>query len=587
MTSGIYLDTGSLSSDMFSTLQRYYRNLNVDPEYIEGKWRQWEQTPALTVYMARKNNEVVGWLIYNRHKSTIEEFQLTGDHIEDGIESQIVDALVNNENLIAAEVLSIDRDKYQWMVEYGFRPISFTAGNFSQIKLELSTAVLIEKLDKLKSARSYSKTETVCIEKVPATQTYSEVKDGLANLIARLGGLDKFVKKGQSVVIKPNIVSDHGLKDGVYTGGVVTDIRLIKALVEILLPVAGKVIIAEGSSINRSETRHQFMHYGYDSIVNLDPDKISLVDLNNDELVEKAVPGAKRMTSRKIPLTLDKADVIISVPVMKTHFAAVVSLSIKNLQGAVPPLEKYMSHFFGLWQNLVNINHIIKPQLIIIDGLTGQEGFGPLSGTPKQMDVLIGGTNPVAVDSVAMRIMGIAPVTSPPVRLAYLQGLGPIEDDKIEIIGPSIDEVASPFIQPEFNLSNGRDINIHVGNPCQGCRAYFHFTLSKLRRPDPRDKTRQLIDRPFEKAVNIFLGPETPCEINPDETNIFMGICQQHHAQMGKHVPGCPPHTEAIIESVFGLFPDVQKAKYADKNEESRLGEMLQEILNMPRRKEA
>lgn len=577
----IYLENERLSSLLFNTFKEYYQNLKVNPAFIESRWQQWEKESSIIVYMAKMESEVVGWVIYNPRKSTIEEVLVAGPGRENGLEEKIIDALIKKENLVAAEILSLDKEKYEWMVKYGFRPTSsFDAGGFSYIKLDLSTAVLIEKLDQFNSARTYGQTEQVAIEKIPATQTYVEIKGGLANLIDKLGGIANFVKKGQSVVIKPNIVSDHGLKDGVYKGGIVTDIRLIKALVEMLLPVAGKVIIAEGSSINRSETNNQFIHYGYDSLVALDPEKVSLIDLNNDKQVEKAVPGAKRMNSRKIPLTMEKADVIINVPVMKIHFAAVVSLGIKNLQGAVPPLEKYMSHFFGLWQSLVNINHLIKPQLTIIDGLTGQEGFGPLSGTPKKMNLLIGGTNPVAVDASAMRIMGLDPVASPPVRLAYLQGLGPIEKDQIEIIGPPIDEVASEFIQPEFNLASGRDITIHEGNPCQGCRAYFHFTLSKLRKPDPQDNNRHLIDRPFAKKVNIFLGPATDCEIKPEETNLFMGICQQHQAQMGKHMPGCPPHTEVIIDAVFSLFPDIERVKYADKNEEVQLGEMLQVILN-------
>lgn len=578
----IYLENGNLSFLLLNTFREYYRDLKINPTYIADRWEKWEKELSIIVYAAKMEFEVVGWVIYNPQNSTIEEVLVTGQWKGSGLESQIVDALIKNENLVAAEILSIDEEKYEWMVQYGFRPSSsFDFGGFSHIKLDFSTAILIEKLNQFDSARSYGQIEKVAVEKIPATQSYTEIKTGLANLIDKLGGIAKFVQAGESVVIKPNIVSDHGLKDDVYKGGIVTDIRLIKALVEMLLPVAGKVIIAEGSSINRSETNNQFVHYGYDDIVALNPQKVSLVDLNKDEQVEKMVPGAKRMTSRKIPLTMEKADVIINVPVMKIHFAAVVSLGIKNLQGAVPPLEKYMSHFFGLWQNLVNINHLIKPHLTIIDGLTGQEGFGPLSGTPKQMDVLIGGTNPVAVDAVAMRIMGIDPITSPPVRLAYLQGLGPIKNDQIKIIGSPVDEVASEFIQPEFNLASGRDIIIREGNPCQGCRAYFHFTLSKLRKPDPQDNTRHLIDRPFSKKVNIFLGPYTDCDINPEETNLFMGLCQQHHAHMGKHMPGCPPHTEVIIEAVFSLFPDIERAKYADKNEEVHLGEILQEILSM------
>jgi len=584
MTAEISLRKGKLSTVLLNCLQDYYKTININPDYILVKWQQWQNDPEITISLVKKSSEVIGWVIYNSKRSTIEEILLKKEWRDRDIEPGVVDALIKRESLLAAEIVDGDEAKYQWMVDYGFRPTrSFNIGEITGVKLDLSTAVLIKKSNYFKTTRTYSKKELVAIERIPETQTEMEIKIGLDNLLDNLGGLNRFVKPGQTVVIKPNVVSDHGLKDGFYKGGIVTDIRLIKALVKMLLPVAGKVIIAEGSSINRSKTSKMFNHYGYDSVVAIDPAKISLVDLNEDVQIEKTVPGGKRMSARKVPLTIEKADVLISIPVMKIHFAAVVSLSIKNLQGAVPPLEKYMSHFFGLWQNLVNISHLVKPHLIIIDGLTGQEGFGPLSGTPKQMDVLIGGTNPVAVDSVTMRIMGIDPVASPPVYLAYLQGLGPIEPAKIKIIGSSIDEVRSEFEQPKFNLVSGRDIRIHEGSPCQGCRAYFHFTLSKLRKPDPQDRNRHLIDRPFNKKVNIYLGPSTEGEINQDETNIFMGICQQHHAQMGVHLPGCPPHTEVIIDGIYSLFPDIEKAKYADKSEEARLGEMLQEIIEMNR----
>ncbi len=430
-----------------------------------------------------------------------------------------------------------------------------------------------------KPAKAYRKKEKVAIEKVPASQTYEEIKKSLGSLISKLGGLQRFVKPGQTVVIKPNLVADHGMVNGVYRGGVVTDIRIVKALVEFLLPVARKVTIAEGSSINRSATMKMFLLYGYDRLIDLDPLKVSLVDLNADELIERPVPGAKRMVSRKVPVTLDQADVIINVPVMKIHFAAVASLAVKSLQGAMPPLEKYMSHFFGLWQNLINIHRLVKPKLHIIDGIVGQEGFGPVAGTPKTMNLLIGGTNPVAVDAVTMRIMGLDPVTSPPVRLAYMQGLGPIEPEKISVIGPSIDEVMSPFKQPEINLTSGRDIIIHGENACPGCAGYLHFAVAKLRRPDPKDPTRLLIDRPFDRKVHIFLGPTIDRDINPDETNIFLGICQRHHAEAGTHLPGCPPHAEVLLKGIYGLFPDVERPKYADEAEEIKLERMLNETL--------
>ncbi|MCX5811181.1 MAG: DUF362 domain-containing protein [Proteobacteria bacterium] len=581
MASDIILRKGKLSKALWNSFNDYYKSVGADNNYTSKKWQQWKDSPGIIKYLAEMDAIKVGWIIYDPEKSTIVEILVSkkgeGEHIVTGM----IDALVLRENLVTAEILKTDQEKYKWMIEYGFRPTrSFAVDGLSFLRMDLSIAVLFKKLAGHKPARIYRKTETVAIQKVSDAATYDGVKSAMKALIDKLGGLKRYVNPGQTVVIKPNLVADHGInKDGVYIGGIVTDIRVIKALIELLLPIAGKIIIAEGSSINRSQTAKQFSHYGYDKLIDLDPSKVSLVDLNTDELVEKQVPRGKRMLSRKIPLTLEKADVIINIPVMKIHFAAYVSLSVKSLQGAIPPLEKYMTHFFGLWQNLVNIHHLVKPDLIIIDGIVGQEDFGPVSGIPKTMNLLIGGTNPVATDAATMRIMGLEPALSPPVYLAYMQGLGPIESEKINIIGSSIDEVKSPFKLPEININSGKDFIIHAGQACPGCRGYLHFVVSKLRKPDPKDPGRLLIDRPFDKKVNIFLGPVTETKINPEETNIFMGICQQHYAETGTHLPGCPPHAEVIMKGIFSLFPDVERPKYADKTEEERLEEMLNEVL--------
>jgi hypothetical protein len=181
-----------------------------------------------------------------------------------------------------------------------------------------------------------------------------------------------------------------------------------------------------------------------------------------------------------------------------------------------------------------------------------------------------------------MRIMGLDPLTSPPVFLAYMQGLGPVEEEKIKVLGVPVKDVASPFKQPEINVKGGTDFVIHSGEACNGCRGYLHFVLNKLRRPDPQDGGRLLIDRPFTPRVNLYLGPSAGADVKPEETNIFMGLCQQHNLDgTGTHLPGCPPHAEVIVNGIFGLFPDVERPQYADKSEEAKLGEMLEEILAM------
>ncbi len=571
------------SPGLAASLRAYYATVEGAGEaYADERMKRWSADPAVRVYRAKKGSETVAHVVYDPRTSMIEEVVAARPGKTEAYMPKAIDALVAKESLLAAGVLKTDIRKYKWLVDYGFRPVrTYADQGRSFVKMDLSTAVYLEAAKSGRPARPYRRKERVAIERIADSQSEAEVAASLGRLIGRLGGIRRFVAPGARVVIKPNVVADHGMKDGVYTGGIVTDIRLVRALIDLLLPVAGEVIVAEGSSINRSETTKMFAHYGYETLVEADPARVRLVDLNTDALVEKQVPFAKRMASRKVPVTIDRADVIISLPVMKIHFAAGVSMAVKNLQGTMPPLEKYMSHFFGLWQNLINIHHLVKPALTIIDGITGQEDFGPVSGIPKPMNVLIGGTNPVAVDATAMRVMGLDPVSSPPVLLSYLQGLGPIERERIEVAGTPIEDVASSFKPPAIDISSGADFRIHDGSACPGCRGYLHFVLTKLRRPDPSGGTRSLIDRPFNPKVNIFLGPETAAPIDPAQTNVFMGICQQHNAESGAHLRGCPPHAEVIMNGIFRLFPDVARPKYADETEEAKLEKMLDEVLGM------
>ena len=579
--SEIILKKGKASSSLWNTLKDYYSGIkSFDPLYPDIRQKKWIKNPDIIYYLIRSDNITCGWIIYNRATSAIEDIIIKPKKDEQEIRVKAMDDLIDKESLVSAEVSEEDKKKLEWLTEYGFRPTrKINFNGHSLVKMELSTVVYFKRLNEYKPVKPYRKKESVAIEKIAETQTEEDIKKGLQNLLNRLGGLNKFVKKGQTVVLKPNVVADHGMTNGKYTGGIVTDIRIMKELIKLLLPVAGKIIVAEGSSINRSATGKMFDVYGYPNLIDLDPEKVSLVDLNTDELIEKTVPAGKRMKSRKVPRTIEEADVVINLPVMKIHFAAGVSLSVKNLQGTMPPIEKYMTHFFGLWQNLVNIHHVVKPKLTIIDGIVGQEDFGPVSGTPITMNLLIGGRNPVAVDAVTMRVMGLDPHMSPPVLLAYLQGLGPIESDRIKVLGMPIEKAKKTFKLPLINLESGRDFIIHADNACSGCRGYLHFVLNKLRKPDPADTDRLLIDRPFEPKVNIFLGPYAGDDVNPEETNVFMGICQLHHADQGTCLIGCPPHAEVIMNGIFKLFPDVERPKYADDTEEAKLERMLNEVL--------
>lgn len=575
-----------LPEEIKPALKEYYIKV-LGPEgdrFAEERWQELTQTPDLVCYRVLANGGDGGWVIVNKRNSTIKEILLGKEWEARGLKTPLLDRILEIHKLISSEVCKGDGASCAFLEEYGFRPArEFTHFGIPMMKMDLSAAVYLEKLRHLKKP-SYQGKEVVSVEKLFEKQTEKDIKNSLKQLIDRLGGIERFVKQGQTVVIKPNLVSEHGLKNGVKKGGIVTDIRVIKALVDLLIPLAGKIIIAEGSSINRSETMKMFSHYGFNAIKDSYLGKVSLVDLNSDECVEKDIPDGRRLEKRNIPRTLLDADVIINVPVLKLHFAAGASLSIKNLQGSIPPLEKYKVHFFGLWQNLINTYKIIMPDLIIVDGLVGQEDFGPVSGSPKKMDLLIAGTNPVAVDTVALKVMGLTPWDSPPVLMAHYEGMGPVEWDSIEVKGPPVDELSCLFKRPVINLESGKCFKVHDGNACPGCRGYLHFVLNKLRRPDPLHEGDQLIDRPFKKDVNIYIGPRSDASTGADETTVFMGMCQRHQAARGgTYLPGCPPHAEEIINGVFQFYKDVERPKYADQTEEAKLGELLKEIMKLQR----
>jgi hypothetical protein len=291
----ITLTKAKLLADFEERFVSYYNALGVNKTYTDKKWRDWEGDPDIVVYHAVNDSGTIGWIVFNQNNSTIEEFLPAKGWDEKGMEALMLDALVIKESLVSAEILQEDSEKYQWLVDYGFRPTRhFRRHGFSFVGMELSTSVYLSKVRGRGPIKPYSDQEQVVVEKVPAAGSPGEIKTALMNVLDALGGVERYVGKGQAVVIKPNVVADHGLRDGVYHGGVVTDIRLLKALLEVLLPVAGSITIAEGSSINRAETMQLFKHYGYDKLVDLEPEKVRLVDLHKDDLIEKRVPRGKR-----------------------------------------------------------------------------------------------------------------------------------------------------------------------------------------------------------------------------------------------------------------------------------------------------
>jgi len=245
-------------------------------------------------------------------------------------------------------------------------------------------------------------------------------------------GADEVLSKEKPILIKPNYINARH-----PSTGITTDSRVIEGVVRFLKQHNVKeVVIGEGSGF--ADTLEAFRVAGVDAVA--DRWNVKMVDLNKDEFIEIVPQNSLALTKVKIAKTALES-IIISVPKLKPHRLAGVTLSLKNMMGAVTPKGSIHNH---LSQKIVDLVSIIKPSVAVIDGIIAGEEH-ETSGNPVEMNMVIAGIDPVAVDAVGAAVMGISPENVKHLRLAEETGLGTCRLEQIEILGESIEKVKRKF----------------------------------------------------------------------------------------------------------------------------------------------
>jgi uncharacterized protein (DUF362 family)/NAD-dependent dihydropyrimidine dehydrogenase PreA subunit len=240
------------------------------------------------------------------------------------------------------------------------------------------------------------------------------------------------VKRGETVLIKPNLCKATDKK------GTVTNIDVVKAVIKWVRNQGGKPIVGD-SPIPGNPDFEKKSGYSklkeFKSLLSFPPKRVQI----------------KRGKSLKsVVLSGVKYDKIISVPVMKTHVQALVTLSLKNMLGMVPGREKHELHKKGLHQCLADLNTVVKPDIALIDATWCMEGNGPIGGSAKKMDLLIASDDPVAADTVGSLVMKIDPMQVRHIVACEKMKLGSMD---FEVVGEGIDDVSSEF-EPPFTYSS-------------------------------------------------------------------------------------------------------------------------------------
>lgn len=253
--------------------------------------------------------------------------------------------------------------------------------------------------------------------------------------------------QGKTVVLKPNLV------DYIPGDAINTHPTLVLAAAESFRRMgARRVIVAEGPGHQR-DTELVLSQSGYRE--SLREEKIRFVDLNRDELSRTRLRASYMgMKSLWLPRTVLEADFLVSMPKIKAHHWAGVTLSMKNMLGTVPGARygwpKNILHWKGIQESILDTCATIPVHFVIADGIIAMEGNGPLNGTPRPLGKIVLADDPVAADAACARLMGFEPD-----RIVHIREgakfLGNVSPSLIDQVGEALTPPTTPFgVVPEF-----------------------------------------------------------------------------------------------------------------------------------------
>ena len=252
-----------------------------------------------------------------------------------------------------------------------------------------------------------------------------EVRVAVENAFGLLGGMEGFVKKGEKVLIKPNILSGRPPEDGVCT-----HLEVIRQVVRLVKDCGALPFIADNPG---------------GSVATIEAYKGSgLMELAKEEGIElKETCGIKVVKGLPFASYVFECDKIISLPKMKTHSLMGLTGAIKNMYGVIAGLHKAELHkqfpeASELMKVLVDIFEIRKPDIVLMDWIVSMDGDGPASGRLRNTGILIASEDSVSVDAVFSSLIGCEPLELLTTREAYGRGLGEANMENIDILGEDL-----------------------------------------------------------------------------------------------------------------------------------------------------
>jgi hypothetical protein len=264
---------------------------------------------------------------------------------------------------------------------------------------------------------------------------------------------------------------------------------------------------------------------------------LKLVDLERDRFVKKSVPIDGPFRSLDIAQTVLECDVLINVPVMKAHSMTRMTCALKNLKGVMPRALKTRFHSVDLSRAIMQLNSVLKPDFILVDGLQGDLS-SETGQTPIAMERLLIGTNPVEIDSVVADMLGYAPRSIQHIAYSADEGLGNCDLNTIEVVSLNQPTTQVHF-QPPAHYSRRFPCKIVADGACCTCMGNLIFALERLQE-----------QRVLSKQQIFFIGQQAKSPVDGTDLTIAVGQCAAGKIQADVCIDVCPPSAGIIYRRV-------------------------------------
>ncbi len=303
---------------------------------------------------------------------------------------------------------------------------------------------------------------------------YSEAKiaESIAKQFELLGGLDKFIKLGDTVLLKPNFIAPRSHRHATQTHPAV-----VIEVARLLKDFGARPFVGDSPAWGNV--------FGCVKALKLEEPlrklSVPVKQLNKPKWCRVGKGNTKVGISS---FALD-ADVIINLPKFKTHQQLVATFAVKNMFGCVSGKRKALWHFSkgkkesDFCEFLIDIFNFLKPSVTLIDGVTAMDGRGPIRGRTRPLGWIIGGTEPLALETICCKLVNIKTDELPILKTARQMGLSCPDVDKIEILGDDF----SNNICTDFELSEPSPLRFSLLHVCRSiCKQIILLAKSATKR---------------------------------------------------------------------------------------------------------